>query len=65
MDRPLLVAASDVDAPRIAADFAILDEAALHVRLDVDFHLLAAEWTCDQELVGHVRAILQHGGQLG
>ena len=28
--------------PGIAADFAILDEAALHIRLHVNLHLLAA-----------------------
>lgn len=41
------------DAPGIAAHLAVLNEAAGDVRLDVDFHLLAAKRTRDQELVWH------------
>jgi hypothetical protein len=40
-----------VDAPWIAADLAILDEAAGDIRLDVDLQLLAAKRTRDQELI--------------
>jgi len=54
MDRPIVVSAGDADAPWIAADLAVLNEAAMDVRLDVDFHLLAAKRTRDQELVRHV-----------
>ena len=39
------------DAPRIAADLAVLNEAAVDVRFDVDLHLLAAKRTRDQELI--------------
>jgi hypothetical protein len=55
MDDPIFVVTSHVDAPWIAADLAILNEAAADVRLDVDFHLLAAKWTADHELVRHLR----------
>jgi hypothetical protein len=51
----ILASTGHADAPGVAADLAILDEAAMDVRLDVDFHLLAAEWTRNDELVGHSR----------
>ena len=43
------------DAPWVAADLAVLNEAASDVRLDVDLQLLAAERTRDQKLVWHLR----------
>jgi len=64
MNNALVVSTDHVDAPRIAADLAVLDEAAVDVRLDVNLHLLAAEWTRDQKLVGHSRAILLQCAQL-
>ena len=51
MDSPVFVSTGHADAPWIAADFAILNEAAVDVRLDVDLQLLAAKRTRDQELV--------------
>jgi hypothetical protein len=53
VDEPIFIPAGDVDAPWIAAHLAVLNEAAMDVGLDVDFHLLAAERTADQELVWH------------
>jgi len=55
MDNPVVVSARHEDAPWIAADLAILHEAAMDIRLDVDFHLLAAKRTRDDELLGHFR----------
>jgi len=54
MDDAIFVSTGHADAPWIAADLAVLHEAAMDIRLDVDFHLLAAERTRDQELVWHV-----------
>ena len=51
MDSPIFASANHADAPWIAADLAILNEAAADVGLDVDLQLLAAKRTCDQELV--------------
>ena len=51
MDSPTFVSTRHADTPWIAANLAVLDEAAVDVRLDVDFHLLAAKRTRDQELV--------------
>jgi hypothetical protein len=51
VDNALFVPARHADAPRIAAYFAILDERAAHVRLDIDLYLLTAEGTRDRELV--------------
>jgi hypothetical protein len=55
MDYSVITATGHLDAPWIAAHLAVLDEAALDVWLDVDFQLLAAERTLDQELVWHYR----------
>lgn len=55
VDEAILIPAGHVDAPWIAAHLAVLNEAAMDVRLDVDFHLLAAERTADQELVWHLQ----------
>ena len=51
MDVAVLAAARHADPPGIAADFAILDEAALDVGLDVDFHGLAAIRARDEMLI--------------
>ena len=53
MNNPILVSTRHLDAPWIAADLAVLNEAAADVRLDVDFQILAAERTRNQELVWH------------
>ena len=55
MDNPIVVSTRHADAPWIAADLAVLNEAAMDVRLDVDFDLLAAKRTGDQEFIWHVR----------
>jgi hypothetical protein len=55
MDDPVVVSARHADAPWIAADLAVLHEAAMDIWFDVDFHLLAAKRTGDQELIWHVR----------
>ena len=39
------------DPPRIAADLAVLNKGAAHVRLEVDLNLFAAVRTRDQELI--------------
>jgi hypothetical protein len=51
MDDPIVISTGHVDAPGIAADLAILNEAAADVRFHVDLHLLAAERTRHQEYV--------------
>jgi hypothetical protein len=48
---PIVASPGHVDAPRVTADLAVLNEAAVDVRLDVDVQLLAAERTRDQKLV--------------
>ena len=60
MDNPIFVSTRHVDAPWIAANLAVLNEAAVHVRLDVDFQLLAAKRTRDQELLWHFRQSYCH-----
>ena len=51
MDSPLFASTRHVDAPWVAADLAVLNEAAGDVRLDVDLQQFAAKRTRDQELV--------------
>jgi len=53
VDEPILISARHMDAPWIAAHLAVLNEAAMDVRLDVDLYLLATERTADQEFVWH------------
>ena len=53
MDNPIVASTRHLDAPWIAAHLAVLNEAAVDVRLDVDFQVLAAKGTRDQELVWH------------
>jgi hypothetical protein len=52
-----------VDAPWIAANLAVLNEAAVNVRLDVDFQVLAAKRTLDKELTWHFRQSYCNAGQ--
>jgi len=47
----ILARAGDAHAPRIAADFAVLDEAAADVRFEIDLDLLAAVRARDEELI--------------
>jgi hypothetical protein len=53
VDNPIVASARYADAPWIAADLAVLNEAAMNVRLDVDLYLLTTKRTRDQELVWH------------
>jgi hypothetical protein len=55
MDNSIFVLIRHLDAPWIAADFAILNEAAANVWLNIDFHPLAAKRTRHNELVCHLR----------
>jgi hypothetical protein len=55
MDDSTFVLIRYLHAPWIAADFAILNEVAVNVWLDIDFHLFATKRTRDNELVCHVR----------
>jgi len=55
VDEPILISARHMDAPWIAAHLAVLNEAAMDVRLDVDLYLLATKRTGDQELIWHAR----------
>lgn len=51
MDNPIVASTRHLNAPRIAANLAVLNEGAVHVTLDVDFQLLAAKRTRDHEVV--------------
>lgn len=64
MDNAIVVSARHMDPPGIAAHLAVLNETAIDVRLDVDFHSLAAERTSDHELVCHLRQSYCNAGQL-
>jgi hypothetical protein len=57
VDGSLVAPARNADAPWIAADFAVLNEASRHVRLHADFDLLAAVGTDDEEGLRHSRVI--------
>ena len=61
VDNPIVSSTGHLDAPGIAAHLAVLNEAALDVRLDVDFQLLAAKRTRDQELIRHVGQRSRYG----
>jgi hypothetical protein len=63
MDNPIVVSARHMDAPWIAANLAVLNEATVNVRLDVDFQVLAAKRTRDQELVWHLPPSYRNAGQ--
>ncbi len=58
---PFTLVVLDVQAPRVAADLAILDQGASNVRLDVDLNLLAAVRTGDQELFVHLQTSIDGG----
>ena len=51
----IVISTRHADPPRITAELAVLNEAAMDVRLDVDLHLLAAKRTRDHEFVWHCR----------
>src|SRR5665213_2339343 len=53
LDVALFTSACHAHAPRITADLAVLHEAAAHVGLDVNFHLLAAVGARHEKLVIH------------
>jgi hypothetical protein len=55
MNNAIVVSTRHLDAPWIAAHLAVLDEAAADIELDIDFQVLAAIRTRDQELVWHCR----------
>jgi hypothetical protein len=55
MDNAIVASARHLDAPRIAANLAVLNEVAIDVRLNVDFQALAAKRTRDQELIWHLQ----------
>jgi hypothetical protein len=63
IDSPIFTSTRHPDAPWVAADLAVLNEGAIHVRLDVDLQVLAAKRTRDQKLVCHLRSILLQGEQ--
>jgi len=52
MDGPIAASTRHLDAPGIAADLAILNEASPDVWFDVDLDLLAAKRTGDEKLIG-------------
>jgi hypothetical protein len=63
MDNAIVVSTRHLDAPGIAANFAVLNEAAADVKLDVDFQVLTAIRTGEQELVWHCRQSYCNAGQ--
>ena len=54
LDVALVAVAQDPNRPRVAADFAVLNQAAGYVGLDVDFDLLEAVRAIDEESIFHV-----------
>jgi hypothetical protein len=65
MDNPIVASTRHLDAPWIAANLTVLNEAAVDVRLDVDFQALAAKRARDQELVWHLQPSYGNAGQPG
>jgi hypothetical protein len=53
LNDPIIISTGHLDAPWIAAHLAVLNEAALDVRLYVNFQALTAERTGHEELVWH------------
>src|SRR2546422_923976 len=51
VDLAVLAGSVHPNAPRIAADLAVLDQRAPDVGLEIDFHLLATVRTGDEELI--------------
>jgi len=64
IDNPIVVSTRHVDAPWIAANLAVLNEAPANVRLDVDFHVLAAKRTRDHKFICHLPISYRNAGQL-
>ena len=58
---PVVLSTGHGDAPWVTTDLAVLNEAAVDVRLDVDLQLLAAKRTRDQKVVWHLRILAQCG----
>jgi hypothetical protein len=59
VDGPIAASTRHLDAPGIAADLAILNEASCDVWFDVDLHVLAAKRTGDEEFVRiHLRQFI-------
>ena len=58
LDVAVVARARDTHPPRVAADFAVLDEAAFHVGLEIDLDLLAAVRARHEELIVHSRDVL-------
>ena len=53
VDVPVVSRPRHADPPGIAADFAVLDEAAFHVGLEIDFDLLPAVRAHHDKLIVH------------
>ena len=51
IDVAVVAGPRDPHPPRVAADFAVLNEAAFHVGLQVNFHLFPAIRTYHDELI--------------
>ena len=62
VDRPIVALARDLYAPGVAAHFAVLNEAARHVGLDVNLALLAAIRAGHGKLVETHQVIMRLGG---
>jgi hypothetical protein len=54
IDIAIVISTRHTDAPWIAADLAVLNEAAVDIRLYIDLHLLAAKGARHHELVWHL-----------
>jgi hypothetical protein len=48
VDRTIIAVTRDTDVPRIAADFAVLDQCAGDVGLQIDLELFSTIWTGDE-----------------
>jgi hypothetical protein len=53
VDRPVVAPTADPHSPRVTTDFAILDEAAFDICLDIDLDSFAAVGTGDHEFIAH------------
>src|SRR5437867_13374331 len=54
LDVAVIARARDTHSPRVAADFAVLDESAFDVGLEIDLDLLAAVRARHEKLIVHV-----------
>ena len=62
MDGPIAAATRHLDAPGIAADLAILNEASFDVWFDIEIDLLPAKRTGDEKVVRiHLRRVYRFG----